>query len=141
MSLWKFLGYGWTNALPGHSTISRTRWLIDEETHRTVFLKVLEIMGKEGCLPGRTLGIDATTLETNTALKSIVRRDTGENYREFLTRLAQASGIVTSTREELARFDRKREKKGVSAEWIHPQDPDAQIIQMKDGRTHLAYKA
>ena len=90
---------------------------------------------------GKTIGIDATTLEANAALRSIVRRDTGESYQEFLTQLAQASGIKTPTREELARLDRKRKNKGSNDDWSHPHDPDAKITKMKDGRTHLAHKA
>ena len=90
---------------------------------------------------GKTIGIDATTLEANAALRSIVRRDSGETYQEFLTRLAQASGIETPTRADLARLDRKRPKKGRNTDWRHPHDPDARITKMKDGRTHLAHKA
>ena len=90
---------------------------------------------------GKTIGIDATTLEANAALRSIVRRDTGDTYQEFLTQLAQASGIATPTREDLARIDRKRPKKGSNDDWAHPLDPDAKITKMKDGRTHLAHKA
>ena len=90
---------------------------------------------------GQTVGIDATTLESNAALRSIVRSDTGEGYEEFLTRLAKASGISTPTRADLARIDRKRKKKGSNDDWMHPHDPDAKIAKMKDGRTHLAHKA
>ena len=90
---------------------------------------------------GQTIGIDATTLEANAALRSIVRRDTGETYQEFLTQLAQASGIETPTRDDLARLDRKRTKKGSNDDWTHPHDPDAKITKMKDHRTHLAHKA
>ena len=86
------------------------------------------------------MGIDSTTLEANAALRSIVRRDTGESYDEFLERLAKASGIETPTREDLARIDKKRKGKGSNAEWVHPHDPDAQITRMKDGRTRLAHK-
>jgi transposase len=92
-------------------------------------------------LRGQTVGIDATTLEANAAMRSIVRRDTGEGYVAFLTKLAEASGIKTPTREALARFDRKRKKKGANKEWTSPSDPDARITKMKDGRTHLAHKA
>src|SRR6185503_17492745 len=84
---------------------------------------------------------DATTLEANAALRSIVRRDTGESYEAFLIGLAKASGIETPTREDLARLDRKRPKKGSNDDWTHPHDPDARITKMKDGRTHLAHKA
>ena len=97
--------------------------------------------GGRGLVKGKTVGIDATTLEANAALRSIVRRDTGESYQDFLTKLAQASGIETPTRADLARIDRKRKKKGSNDDWTHPHDPDAKITKMKDGRTHLAHKA
>jgi transposase len=137
----EFLGYALTDATPDHSTVSRNRRLIDLQTHQEVFVWVLQVLAKEGLLQGKTLGVDATTLEANAALRSIVRRDTGESYQEFLTRLAQASGIETPTREDLARLDRNRPKKGSNDDWQHPQDPDAKITKMKDGRTHLAHKA
>ena len=126
---------------PDHSTISRTRRLIDLETHRAVFTWVLQRLADAGLVKGTTIGIDATTLEANAALRSIVRRDTGETYQEFLTQLAQASGIATPTRDDLARLDRKRKKKGSNDDWTHPDDPDAKITKMKDHRTHLAHKA
>jgi transposase len=87
------------------------------------------------------VGVDATTLEANAALRSIVRRDTGENYQDFLTKLAQASSIETPTRADLAPMDRKRKNKGSNDDWTHPHDPDARITKMKDGRTHLAHEA
>jgi transposase len=99
------------------------------------------VLATADLVKGKTLGIDATTLEANAALRSIVRRDSGETYQEFLTRLAQASGIDTPTRADLARLDRNRPKKGRNSEWRHPHDPDARITKMKDGRTHLAHKA
>ena len=126
---------------PDHSTISRTRRLIDLETHQAVFTWILERLAEAGLVKGKTVGIDATTLEANAALRSIVRRDTGESYQEFLTQLAEASGIKTPTREDLARLDRKRKNKGSNDDWTHPHDPDAKITKMKDGRTHLAHKA
>src|SRR2546429_2449205 len=126
---------------PDRSTISRTRRLIDLDTHREMFRWVLHRLADAGLVKGKTIGIDATTLEANAALRSIVRRDTGETYDEFLTRLAQASGIETPTREDLARIDRKRKNKGSNDDWTHPHDPDAKITKMKDGRTHLAHKA
>ena len=92
-------------------------------------------------MDGKTLGIDATTLEANAALRSIVRKDTGEAYQEFLAGLAKASGIETPTRDDLARIDKNRKKKGSNDDWEHPHDPDAKITKMKDGRTHLAHKA
>ena len=111
------------------------------ETHRAVFTWVLQRLADAGLVKGTTIGIDATTLESDAALRSIVRRDTGETYQEFLTQLAQASGIETPTREDLARLDRKRKKKGSNDDWTHPDDPDAKITKMKDHRTHLAHKA
>lgn len=111
------------------------------ETHRAVFTWVLQCLSTAGLVKGKTIGIDATTLEANAALRSIVRRDTGESYQDFLMQLAQASGIETPTRADLARIDRKRKKKGSNDDWTHPHDPDARITKMKDGRTHVAHKA
>ena len=136
-----FLGLALDEAPPDHSTISRTRRLIDIEAHRVVFTWVQQRLVESGLLTGKTVAIDATTLEANAAMRSIVRRDTGESYQEFLTRLATASGIKTPTREALARLDRKRKKKTSNKEWRHPWDPDAKVTKMKDGRTHLAHKA
>jgi transposase len=141
LSVRAFLGLELEESSPDHSTISRTRRLIDLETHRAVFSWVLERLSQAGLVNGETIGIDATTLEANAALRSIVRRDTGETYETFLIGLAKASGIETPTREDLARLDRKRPKKGSNDDWTHPQDPDARITKMKDGRTHLAHKA
>ena len=98
------------------------------------------MLSTAGLVKGKTIGIDATTLEANAALRSIVRRDSGESYEEFLTTLAKASGIGTPTRADLARIDRKRKKKGSNDDWTHPHDPGAKITKMKDGRTHLAHK-
>ena len=141
LSLRRFLRIELDETTPDHSTIWRTRRLIDVETHREVFTWVLQLLAKEGLLKGGTIGVDATTLEANAALRSIVRRTTGESYEEFLKGLATESGIATPTREQLARLDKKRKKKGSNQEWQHPHDPDAKITKMKDGRTHLAHKA
>ena len=136
-----FVGLGLDETAPDHSTLSRTRRLIDVETHRAVFTWVQERLVAAGLLKGKTVAIDATTLEANAAMRSIVRRDTGETYQQFLTRLAAASGIKTPTREALARLDRRRKKRTSNAEWRSPSDPDAKVAKMKDGRTHLAHKA
>ena len=141
LSVRTFLHLELHDPAPDHSTISRTRRLIDLETHTAVFTWILQQLADAGLVKGQTVGIDATTLEANAALRSIVRRDTGESYEAFLTRLAQASGIATPTRAELARLDRKRKKKGSNDDWTHPHDPDAKITKMKDGRTHLAHTA
>src|SRR3979411_325942 len=126
---------------PDHSTISRTRRIIDLERHRAVFTWVQQRLAAAELLKGKTVAVDATTLEANAAMRSIVRRDTGASYQEFLTGLAQASGIETPTRADLARLDRKRKKKTSNKDWKYPWDPDAKIAKMKDGRTHLAHKA
>ncbi len=136
-----FVGLGLDTAAPDHSTISRTRRLIDVETHRAIFTWVQARLAAADLLKGRTVAIDATTLEANAAMRSIVRRDTGETYQEFLTRLALESGIKTPTREALARLDRRRKKRTSNKDWKNPFDPDAKITKMKDGRTHLAHKA
>src|ERR1700738_1832727 len=141
LGLRRFLGIGIDEQTPDHSTISRTRRLIDVETHQKVFLWILELLRDQGLLKGKTVGIDATTLEANAAMRSIVRRDNGESYEEFLKGLAKESGIETPTREDLARLDRTRKNKASNKDWVNPHDGDARITKMKDSRTHLAHKA
>jgi transposase len=141
LSLRRFVGIALDEDTPDHSTISRTRRLIDLETHQQVFSWVLGLLADRGLLDGKRIGIDATTLEASAAMRSIVRRDTGESYEEFLTGLAKASGIETPTREDLARLDRKRKKRTSNKEWMSPTDQDARVAKMKDGSTHLAHKA
>jgi transposase len=111
------------------------------ETHRAVFRWVLKILVEEGLVEGKTVSIDATMLEANAALRSLVRRDNGQRYDEYLKDLAKAAGMENPTREQLARLDRGRKKKGSNQEWKNPYDPDARIAKMKDGSTHLAHKA
>jgi len=141
LALRRFLGIGLEESTPDHSTLSRTRRLLDLETHAEVFGWVLGLLAERGLIVGKRVAIDATTLEANAAMRGIVRRDTGVSYDEFLTDLAKASGIATPSREDLARMDRKRKKKGSNKEWESPVDEDARITKMKDGRTHLAHKA
>ena len=141
LTLREFLGLELSQSPPDHSTLSRTRRLIDVECHQEVFAWILGVLAKAGLLRGKTLGVDSTTLEANAAMRSIVRRDTGESYDEFLVELAKASGIETPTREDLARIDKKRKGKGSNDDWNNPHDPDATITKMKDGRTKLAHKA
>jgi transposase len=140
LSLRDFLRFPASKLTPDHSTISRTRRLVDVETHHAVFTWVLGVLDSAGLIKGKTIGVDATTLETNAAMRSIVRRDDGRSCEEFLTDLANASGIATPTREDLARVDRKRKKKGSNKDWFNPYHPDAKITKMKDGRMHLAHK-
>jgi transposase len=140
MSLRHFLGLPLAKNPPDHSTLSRTRRLVDVEAHQHVFAWVLGVLSKAGLVRGKTIGVDATTLEANAALRSIVRRDDGQSYEDYLIGLAKASGIETPTRQDLARIDRKRPKKCSNDDWRSPTDPDAQIMKMKDGRTHLAHK-
>ena len=141
LTLREFLGYTLTQSTPDHSTLCTIRQRIDLEAHREVFAWVVAMLADSGLLKGKTLGVDATTLEANAAMRSIVRRDSGESYEQFLTGLAKASGIETPTREDLAKLDRKRKNKASNKDWENPNDPDAKITKMKDGRTHLAHKA
>lgn len=141
LSLRQFLRLPITGTAPDHSSLSRTRLRIDVETHQAVFDWVLKRLAEQQLLKGRTLGIDASTMEANAAMRSIVRKDTEQSYREFLIELAKASGIETPTGEDLARFDRQRKGKTCrNDDWHNPHDPDAKITKMKDGTTHLAYK-
>ncbi len=141
LALRSFLGLALHEGTPDHSTISRTRRLIDVETHNEVFSWVLSQLSESGLVEGKTIGIDATTLEANAAMRSIVRRDTGESYTDFLKGLAEASGIKTPTRAAMVRLDRMRKKKGSNVEWMSESDPDSRITKMKDGRTRLGHKA
>jgi transposase len=141
LSLRKFIAYGLDEKTPHHSTISRTRRLFWLSMHRAVFTWVLQILAEEGLLVGQTVAVDATTLEANAAIRSIVSRASGQSYEAFITALAEAEGIETPNREQLARFDRKRKKSMSNQDWMSPHDPDSRITKMKDGRTHLAYKA
>lgn len=140
LSLRAFLGMALDERTPDHSSLSRIRTRLPLEVHQEVFGKILTILARHELIHGKTVGVDATTLEANAALRSIVRRDTGESYNEFLEGLAKASGIETPTRQDLAQLDRKRPKKGSNDDWVHPHDPDAEITKMKDGSTHLAHK-
>jgi transposase len=140
LTLRAFLGYEITEPTPDHSTLAKTRVRLPVELHQEVFNWMLTLSAKEGLLKGKTVGVDATSLEANAALRSIVRRDTGVAYQEYLEQLAKTSGIETPTREDLAKLDKKRPKKGSNDDWQHPHDPDALITKMKDGRTHLAHK-
>lgn len=140
LSLRSFLGYDLSRKTPDHSTLCRIRQRLDLETHREIFTFVLKVLAEKGLLKGKTLGIDSTTMEANAAMKSIVRRDTGEGYDSFLESLAKESGIETPTRADLARIDKKRTGKASNDDWQNPHDPDAEITKLKDGRTHLAHK-
>jgi transposase len=141
LALRRFLGMGLDEMTPDHSTISRTRRLIALDRHREVFQWVLGVVADRGLVQGQRIAVDATTLEANAAMRSIVRRDSGASYEEFLVGLAKASGIETPTREDLARMDRKRQKRMSNKEWKSPSDGDARIAKRKDGRTPLAHKA
>jgi transposase len=141
LSYRKFLGYDLREPTPDHSTVSRTRRLYSVETHRAVMKWVLRILRKHGLADAQSVCIDATTLQANAAMKSLVRRDTGQTYDDYLRQLAEAEGIENPTKEQLARLDRKRKKKASNDDWTNPHDPSARITKLKDGRTRLAYKA
>ena len=141
LTLRQFLSIGLDEKTPDHVTLSRTRRLIDAETHQRIFSFVLERLAKAGLIKGKTIGVDSTTLEANAAMKSIVRRDTGESYMAYLKRLAEAEGIDAKDAAALLRMDRKRKKKTSNEDWKSPSDEEAEITKLKDGRTALAYKA
>jgi transposase len=140
LTLRQFLSIGLDENTPDHVTISRTRRLIDGETHQRIFTWVLEQLAQAGLIKGKTIGVDSTTLEANAAMKSIVRRDTGESYMAYLQRLAQAEGIEAPDAAALLRMDRKRKKKTSNEDWKSPIDQEAEITKLKDGRTAMAYK-
>ncbi len=143
LSLREFLGIPLTEETPDHSSLTRVRDRLPLEVHTAVFQCVLKLAAEKKLIKGKTVAVDSTTLEANAAMKSIVRRDTGEDWNEYLRRLLQErEGVENPTDEELRRFDRKRKDKRVSnEEWMSPTDPESRIGKMKDGRTHLLYKA
>jgi transposase len=141
LSLREFLGLSLEEQTPDHSTLSKTRRLMSLGTHKAVFRWALKWLAAEGLLSGKNLGVDATTLEANAALKSIVRRDNGASYDEHVTELMNTEGIEEATPAQRQRFDRKRKKSLSNRDWVNPHDREARITKMKDGRTHLAYKA
>jgi transposase len=141
LSLRDFLRLGTTEPVPDHSWLSKTRSRLPLEVHEAIFTWVLQRLAEHGLLQGERIGVDASTMEANAALRAIVRRDTGEGYRAMLERLAVESGIATPTAEDLIRLDRQRKGKRLSnQDWTSPSDPEARIAKLKDGRTHLAYK-
>jgi len=144
-SLAAFLGFGPTDETPDHSSLTRVSKRLPKELHESMFQRVLAIAAKHKLLDGKTVGVDSTTLEANAAMKSIVRKDTGEDWQDYVTRLMREAGQIaadhTPTAEEIQRFDRRRKDKTVSnAEWQSETDADAHVTKMKDGSTHLAYK-
>jgi transposase len=141
LTLRQFLSIGLDERTPDHVTISRTRRLIHAATHQRTFSFVLEQLAQAGLIKGKTIGVDSTTLEANAAMKSIVRRDTGESYMAYLKRLAEAEGIEVQDAAALLRMDRKRKKKTSNEDWLNPSDQEAEITKLKDGRTALAFKA
>ena len=146
LSLREFLGLPLNESSPDHSTLSLTRRRLPPEVFTEVFQFVLKIAAEKKLLSGKTVGVDSTTLEADAAMKSIIRRDTGEGWKTYVTRLMQEEGVIAAEEEpsdeDIRRFDKRRQDKKVSNdEWVSPTDPDAQITKMKDGTTHLAYKA
>ena len=141
LSLRDFLRLESRDRVPDHSWLSKTRSRLPHEVHQAIFDWVLAQIAEAGLVKGERIGVDASTMEANAALRNIVRRDTAEGYREMLERLAQESGIETPTAADLVRLDRKRKGKKLSnQDWVSKSDPEAKIAKMKDGTTHLAYK-
>jgi transposase len=141
VSLREFLRLGERERVPDHSWLSKTRGRLPHEAHAEVFGWVLARLAERGLVQGERIGVDASTMEANAALRTIVRRDSGEGYREMLDRMAKESGIATPSAEDLVRIDRARKGKKLSnADWVSKTDSEAKIAKMKDGTTHLAYK-
>src|ERR1035437_1064613 len=135
LSLREFLGAPITEETPDHSSLTRVRDRLPLEVHTAVFQAVLKLAAEKKLIQGKTVAVDSTTLEANAAMKSIVRRDSGEDWKEYLRRLLQEQeGVENPTDEELRRFDRRRKDKRVSNEaWMSPTDQDSRIAKMKDG--------
>lgn len=141
LTLREFLGYSLTQSTPDHSTISRNRRLLPESVHDQVFQFILAQLAKAGLLKGTTLGIDATTLESNAALRSIRSKHDGKSYREYLRELAKEDGIEDPSDDDLARLDRNRKGRSTSnKDWENPHNPEAKITKLKTGQTHFAEK-
>lgn len=145
LSLRAFLRFALHEATPEHSSLSKIGDRLPREVYEEVFAFVLKLVDAQGLLSGKTVGVDSTLIEANAAMKSIVRKESGEDWRAYLQRLAAAEGLDLKTREELARFDKQRQKEGrkktSNEEWESETDPDSRIMKMKDGSTHLSYKA
>jgi len=140
-SLRDFLRLESREEVPDHSWLSKTRRRLPHEVHESVFGWVLKLVAEQGLVKGKRIGVDASTMEANAALRTIVRREDGRTYREMLTQMAKESGIETPTADHLVRLDRARKGKKLSnKEWTSKTDPEAKIAKLKDGRTHLAYK-
>lgn len=140
LALRSFLGLGWTKRSPDHSSLTVIRQRLPLEVHQEVFRFVLGVLEEQGLLRGKTIAVDTSTLEANAAMRSIVRRDTGESWSEYIRRLAKEDGIEDPTDEDSRRLDRKRKKKVSNRDWVSKTDISARIMKMKDGRTHLGYK-
>lgn len=141
LSLRTFLRVDLSHGTPDHSSMTNTRKRLPEEVFWQVFAFVLQVAVKHQLLKGKTIAVDSTTLEANAAMKSLVRRATNEDWKTYVRRLMKAEGIDDPSEEEVRRFDRKRKKKTSNKEWKSATDPDSRVTKMKDGRTHLAYKA
>jgi transposase len=141
LSLREFLGLSREEPMPDHSRRSKTRRRLSLGTHKAVFRWVLKLLVREGLLSGKNLGVDATTLEANAALKAIVRRDHGASYDEYVAQRMANEGLEEPTAAQRQRWDRRRKKRLSNREWVNPHDPEARITKLKDGRAHLAYQA
>jgi len=145
LALRSFLGIALHESTPDHSTLTLTRKRLPPEVFAEVFQFVLRIAHEKRLLSGQTVGVDSTLLEADAAMKSIVRRDTGEDWKQYVTRLMREEGVVEPDEqpsdEDIRRYDRRRPKKVSNEEWVSTTDPESCIAQLKDGRTHLAYKA
>jgi transposase len=139
-SLQSFLGFDITQPTPDHSTLTVIRQRLPLEVHEAVFTFVLSIAEVKKLLKGKSVAVDSTFIEADAAMKSIIRRDTGDDWKEYVRKLMAEEGIENPTDEDIRKFDKKRKKKVSNREWMSPTDSDARIMKMKDGRTRMAYK-
>lgn len=141
LSMRAFIGYGLAESTPDHSSMTRIRQRLNEQTHEEVFKIVLELVERKGLLKGQVIGVDSTYLRADASMKNIIRKDTNQSYKEYLKELAVAEGIESPTEEDCRRMDKKRKgRKTSNKEWKSTTDEDARIAKIKDGRTRLAYK-
>lgn len=139
-SLRRFLGLRLTDSVPHHTSLCRIRQRLDGSVYRDVFRFALKVVAESGLLSGKVVGVDSTYLRADASMKSIVRKDSGQSYADYLVKLAEEAGIENPSQEDARRLDRKREKKTSNREWESATDEDARVARLKDGRTRLAYK-
>ena len=141
LSLRAFLGYGWDESTPDHSSLSVIRSRLGLEIFQQALELVLIGLYEYGLLKGRHLGIDSSIIEANASLRELQHRNTEEAYWEYVKRLAAAAGIDPDDTKAVRRFDKKRPgRKTSNKDWVNPHDPEAKVGRTKDGACDMVYK-